>query len=461
MFSPENLSLMAASVGLTLPLTLTLKGLHGDIQFRLLVYIAIAVSWLSYALYLSLGYFNDIPRYFLYMTPIFLVICLTILYEIFSNRNITIGITLTLPMLLLLWIQSILSIEKGGVYISYGLPRLNWTNIPLMSQLVFYVIFLLLACSKRGVILKINLPIRTHNRLYNVSINPQRASFLALIITILAFSIHFSAYSISNSYYFDENTAHIAGTLLQKLDLHNALIFSNFYTYMRPYIPDHLLVENFLFPPPMIEKEFINFLRIAPNNTFIIISRDARIAWYEYANSYIKKYFEINAFPTDLKNIKLAMKAHEVRIYELSNSIQLHTGIRNKVGIESVKICMTNATNVRLTIKAYSDNPQKIFILIGTLRFSKILVTELRPGMNELSWDFQYRLENRSGYGAYIASMSRVLIYDESGNILHDKTHAFRLAGSSLILWIVILLVFISFMSFLIVRKSIFQRDFH
>ena len=69
-----------------------------------------------------------------------------------------------------------------------------------------------------------------------------------------------------------------------------------------------------------------------------------------------------------------------------------------------------------------------------------MLTTNLRHGQNEASWDFEARLEDRSAYGLYIASMAKVIIYDENGNLLYDKMHSkFTLSGIYLILWILIL----------------------
>lgn len=456
MFSPENLSIMAASVGLTLPLTLTLKGFREDIQIRLLVYITIAVSWLSYVLYLSVGCFPDIPRYFLYMTPIFLVICLTTLYEIFSNRNITIAITLTLPMLLLLWIQSTLSVEKQGVMIGYGLPRLNWTGTLLIGQLIIYVVLCLLAHYKRIITFKMNSLLCYHNKSYNVSINSTRAILLTLIIIMIVSSIYFSTYFISNSYYFSENAAYRTGELIRELDLQDALIISNFYSYMRPYIPDTLVTKNFLFPPPMTEDEFFYFLEAVPVRTFIFITQDPKISWYEYANNYIKRCLGGYALPLGSRIVKPIRKTNSIRIYELNSLPRLRTSNNDRnasINVEQVKIYMTNSTNVRLMIKANTTIPQKIVILIGTWRFSKILTVELKQGLNELSWDFQYRLKNRTRYGTYIARMSKVLICDENGNLLYDKIHAFTLSGGYLTFWLLKLIIVICLFVLILNRR--------
>jgi len=69
-------------------------------------------------------------------------------------------------------------------------------------------------------------------------------------------------------------------------------------------------------------------------------------------------------------------------------------------------------------------------------------------------WDLKARLEDRSAYGLYVASMVKVIIYDENGNLLYNKMHSnFTLSGIYLILWILIL----SLSTFLILSYFIFE----
>jgi hypothetical protein len=142
MLSPETLSLFISSVGIVLPLTLTIERFRRDIQARLLIYVATITLWLIYVLYLSINAFWDMPRYSLFMTPILITFSLATLYEVFSKNNVTIGSMLILPMILLMWIQSLLTIEKGGVYVGYGLPKLSWTNNILVVQVTIYIVIL-------------------------------------------------------------------------------------------------------------------------------------------------------------------------------------------------------------------------------------------------------------------------------------------------------------------------------
>jgi hypothetical protein len=680
MLSPETLSLVVSGVGIALPLTLTLEEFHKDIRARLLIYITTITLWLSYVLYLSINAFWDIPRYFLFMTPILITISLAAFYEMFSKNNVIIGSMLILPMVLLLWIQSLLVIKKGGVYVGYGLPKLNWTNNILIVQIIICTILILVMLSV--------LILKTTNKLSLTSLlrgkkpvtNIRKYAFITLIITIFVINVYFSAYSILNSSFYKNNEAENVNSLFGNISSSNIFVISNFYAYMRPYAPDHLIKNDYLFPPPMTEEEFREFLRIAPNNTLLIISNDPDITWYEYGNKYIKRYTKTNLIPLEPKRERviyndllldlrlgdsvngfvydksgnnytclvnggrivdgffgnaiqfdgekgyalindfefpdeysveiwfmlekepanfgfmedgrpvskmlLAKRYHgyaelmlsitnegeiqalaknenndvrfnfktskglveanrwyqviltvdkqsaklylngvlvgesvvkglnqrlkdypesreeplrigadgtsifmkyryfpgrieDIRIYKRSltdeeiagmyygpkllnivngikvfkvkTPIQLHIRSNNElVNITSVKIYFTNATNVRVTIKANSAGEQKIFIIIGTIRFLKALTANLKQGQNELSWDFKARLEDRSAYGLYIANMAKIIIYDENGNLLYDKMHSsFTLSGVYLFLWILILLLLASFTLFL------------
>ena len=443
MLSPETLGLLTAATGITLPLVLTLEGLRRNIQTRILIYLSTITLWLAYLLYLSMNSFWSIPRYFLFMTPILIVISLATIYEVFSSHNITTGIALILPSIFLLWTQFILSTKKGGIYVSYGLPKLNWTGKILMIQFIAYIVLLLV-----NVIVKmVNINVRRHlfGKFHEAKV--QKLVLLSLIITMFASTTYFSAYSLSASDFFKKNEAEITATLFKDIDLHNLIVVSNFHTYMRPYVPDRLLVEGYLFPPPITEEEFIDFLKTAPNNSLLVISCNPYLAWYEYANNYIKKYARGDAIPLDTKTehvrVKLMKEVDGIKVYRIESPVQLHEN-NNIINVSSVRIYSTNATNVRLVIRANAVSRRRIFVIIGTLRFLKMLTADLDFGENEIIWDFRYRLEDRRGYGSYIAGLSKILIYDETGDLLYTKTHIFTLSGVYLELWLLTLTLLIS-----------------
>jgi len=268
---------------------------------RILVYLSTITFWLTYLFFLSTNAFGDIPRYFLFMVPVFIAASLAALYEVFSNRNITFSIALTLPMLFSLWIQSTLSIEKGGVYVSYGLPKLNWTGAMLIIQLIAYVAIVLANVTRKNTI-RLSYLSKKSRRL---PVSVQKLTLSSLVIVMLVSANYFSVYSLSNSNYFKENNAKITKTLFEDVDLNNKFVISNFQTYMRPYATDNLLNKSCLFPPPMTEDEFRQLLRIAPNGSLIVVSHDPRLAWYEYANSYIKKYTKTDVIPLSAKTERI------------------------------------------------------------------------------------------------------------------------------------------------------------
>jgi len=693
MLSPETLSLLISGVGMVLPLTLTLKGFYEDIQARLLIYTITITLGLTYMLYLSMNAFGDIPRYFLFMVPIFITISSVTFYEVFLRNNVTIGLALILPMILLIWVQSLLIIKGGGVYVSYGLPKLNWTNNILVIQAITYVILILLmmklgASSVRTpairAVNKVSLTVSLRKKKFKTITSVQRFVFIILLIVIFASNMYFSAYFITNSIFYKSNEAKNVNSFFSNIDyinLDNALVVSNFYAYMRPYAPDYLIKSDYLLPPPTTEENFKKFLRIAPNNTLLVISHDPAITWREYGNRYIKRYsksdliplepkreriiydgllldlrlgdsvnglvhdksgnnytcfinggkivngffgnaiqfdgekeyafvsnFEfpdeysveiwfmlekepvdfgfyddgkpiskallakryygyvelmifitsegeiralaknennsirfdlrspkgliktnrwhqviltvdgqsakiylngslvsegtvigsnlrLNDYPeSDRESLKIGAdgtsifmkygyfpgRIEDVRIYnrsltskEIGNmyygvnlldtingvkvfkinspTIQLRMNDNNKlVNITSVEIYLTNATNVRVTIKANAADKQKIFIIIGTERFLEVLTANIKHGQNEVSWDFKTTLEYRSIYGLCIANMAKIIIYDENGNLLYDKMHSiFTLSGIYLLSWILTLLLFTFLILFL------------
>ena len=688
MLSPEVLSLLVSGVGMALPLTLTLEEFRKDVRARLLIYIATTTLWLIYVNYLSINAFWDIPRYSLFMTPVLIPISLAALYEVFSENSITIGIMLILPMILLMWIQSLLTIKEGGVLVSYGLPKLSWTSNILTIQAVIYITFLMILSAHVVRATNETSPVDSLRKRFKLIINIgrykkivniRRFVFIILIVTVFVTNMYFSAYSILNSSFHRDNETKNINSLFSNISLSNVLVISNFYAYMRPYAPDHLIKNDYLLPPPMTEEKFREFLRVAPNNTLLVISHDPDITWYEYGNKYIKKYTKTNLIPlepkreritydgllldlrlgdsangyvydrswnnhtcfingrrivdgffgnatqfdgekeyafvsnfefpneysveirfmlekeptdfgfmedgTSISKMLLAKRYHgyvelmlsitnegeiqalaknengsirfnlrspkglvkanrwyhviltvdgqsakiylngilvgegtvkglnqrlkdypessreplkiaadgtsiftyiyfpgrieDIRIYnrsltseeignmyygaslldaidgvkvfKIKSPIQLRMNDNDKlVNITSVEIYFTNATNVRITIRANATDERKIFVIIGTVRFLEVLTTKLIHGQNEVSWDFKVRLEDRRAYGLYIANMAKIIIYDEDGNLLYDKMHSsFTLSGAYLLSWILILLLLVFLILFL------------
>jgi len=682
MLSPEILNPLVSGVAMALPFMLTLEGFHRDTQARLLICIATITLWLTYILYLSFNAFWDIPRYFLFMVPILVTVSLVALYETLSSRKTIVGGVLILSMIVLLSIQSLLAFKKGGVYISYGLPKLNWTGNVLILQVIIYAALIFLITVGTGNKIPLTFSLRRKFEVKTV-INIKMLTFIVLILTALVTNAYFSVYSILNSTFYKNSEAEKVNSLFNEIKSNDTFIFSNFYAHMRSYVPDYLIKNDYLFPPPMTEDEFKKFLQVAPNNTLLIVSHDPSITWYEYGNRYIKKYTKTDLIPLEPKHerviykgllldlrlgdlidgsvydrsennytcivnggklvngffgnavqfngeeeyalvndfefpdeysveiwfmleknpsdfgfmedgspiskILLAKRYHgyvelmlfitnegeivalaknennsvryslrtpkglvkanqwyqtiltvdeqsaklylngvlvgesavrglnqrlkdypesskeplkigadgtsiftkyryfpgrieDVRVYNRSLTVEeiekmyygvgllkmvngikifkIRTPIQLRVqddsklvNITSVKIYFTNATHVRLTIKANAIDKRKIFIIIGTIRFLKMLTAYLKPGQNEISWDFKARLEDRSAYGLYIASMAKIIIYDENGDLLYNKMHScFVLSGVYLFLWILILTMLIFSTLFLIGR---------
>ena len=127
----------------------------------------------------------------------------------------------------------------------------------------------------------------------------RRVAFLVLVIMVFVTNIYFSAYSILNSSFYKESEAKNVNSLLSNINSSSTLVVSNFYAYMRPYAPDHLIKNDYLLLPPITEEKFREFLRIAPNNTLLVISDNPDITWYEYGNRYIKRYTKTNLIPLE------------------------------------------------------------------------------------------------------------------------------------------------------------------
>lgn len=456
MLSPETSGFLVAAVGLILPLLLKVDCFNKDLESRVLIYLLMITLWIVYLFYLSYNCFFDIPRYFLYMIPILITITLTMLYEIFSNSktNMVMNIALTLSALFLLSVHLLLALIKSGVSVGYGLSRITWSITILVIQLIIYIISIILVISCRKLAIRIVTSVFSSKKRYEIKINMKKIAYVMFIIIMFASLAHFSVYSVSNCYYFKENPVIAVNSIFSNQDLPNMLILSNFYCYMRPYVPDQLFTKSYLFPLPMDENEFFTFLKLAPNNTFIVLSQDPRITWYEYSSNYIKKCDERDMITQ--YDVKLIQNYQGIKIYSLINRIGLYSNNNKRINITSVKIYLINATTVKLEIKTEAKQTSRIFIVVGTVRFSKLLIADLKSGYNELTWFFPYRLEDGSGYGSYIVGMSKILIYDDSGKLLYEETCApFKLTGFNLITWIMMLSCLIVFILITFIRDKI------
>jgi len=294
LLSPEVLGLVPASIGLVLPAILLSKDLRSDLKIKVLISFTSVNMCTYYLLYLSHNDLYSVARMSLFIYPMITAVSLVVLYKIFSERNLKIAMLLMVFSLFLLYTQSTISIEEGGVLVGFGLPKLSWTGNIILVQLSIYILLIATRLSMREkFILCANIKLRkmlTLTRALNVS----KTCFITLMIVFLSSNAVFSLYSLNNSCFYKEHDLISIRKLLEDKWSEDNWVFSNLYYHASTSVPDSLLSNHYLFSLPMSEREFIQLLTILPNNTLILLSDDRDMAYLEYANKdgYIFKYLK-------------------------------------------------------------------------------------------------------------------------------------------------------------------------
>jgi hypothetical protein len=284
MLTPEGLSLPISALSLVLPAALLLRHVRRNIQLRTTI-LVITTSLILYYVTMASS-IADIPRYTLFIIPPLVLLAVISYHELFSNISIHSLLLLSLPMMLFLWINHILSDAKQGVLLGYGIPRLNWTyNIPALI-LLSYIGLVILLTNVHGLGPSPKSFGRVINRI-SAKIQWKTTSFYVLILILIFSNLYFSYSLVSNSESFDDHELTSIGNVVTRYS-ENGLVIANNYIYLRPYLSDKVLFKG-IFPAPIDENNFCDFVKMAPNGTIISISTDQQTS-YGFANTYINKF---------------------------------------------------------------------------------------------------------------------------------------------------------------------------
>ncbi|NHV60338.1 MAG: LamG domain-containing protein [Candidatus Verstraetearchaeota archaeon] len=274
--SPEALSLLVAGLGLVLPTILLLKEIRNNLQTTLLILLTSIILILFFFTSLSSAIFWDINRYCLYIYPLITVASLIVFYVTFSEANVRKLVVLIVPSIFLLTTQASLLVGKGGVYIGYGLPKVNWTGAYLLLQLLIYLILVIIT---RNIIISFKLPLKRHFRVYL-----PKVLFSSLVALILSSNLYFAEVFVDQSTSFREVGLKDLDETLRGVN--TSFILSNSYIYLRDFVSDDVYRNSYLLPPPMTKQELDYFISKGFNGSRIVVAEDPAIASYEYANAY-------------------------------------------------------------------------------------------------------------------------------------------------------------------------------
>jgi hypothetical protein len=286
---PESSSLVISALVIIAPLLISWRNQREDFQRSILALLLTLSFYLFYFQSLSFVSLGNCSRYSLWMIPILLPFTLTFVQDFADTRRVSKLALLFLAIFSIIWMNIRLTIEKSGVYVGYGLPRMC-TIDAIMAQLILLAITLTLLTSKGASLRYRFAQLAVFRKVSAKSMNSKKALLSLVIVVIFVHNAYFVPLFVEENWVYEDHGILTVNSTLNRLADNESLILANNYIQMRPYISDHLLKSGLILPPPDTKEEFLDLIDIAPNGTLLLISEDYQITSYEYANDYIKSF---------------------------------------------------------------------------------------------------------------------------------------------------------------------------
>ena len=308
LLAPESYTLLISSLILVLPVLLAVKKDYLNIRESVLSLIVIFSFW-SFFIF-SYNFFSDIPRYSLWMVPLWISMGLIILEKLLVKEtgDVTTWKLLFGSSVFVISLNLLLQYFEAGVAIGYGLPRKLVTYPFLFLQII--VLFLYF-CSLTNYN-KSRYCIITHQYLNRI-IKPLRTRIkrpvkltskkllLMLLIVLFSTNIYFSAYFIRyNTLYSNHGLYDLSRTVNQLTSNKEGsapLIFTNNYIYLRPYLPLDNVNSNRILTFPDAQSEIRTVFERMPTGTKFVVSNDTDTSWYGYGDWYLNQFANSDIIP--------------------------------------------------------------------------------------------------------------------------------------------------------------------
>jgi hypothetical protein len=111
----------------------------------------------------------------------------------------------------------------------------------------------------------------------------------------------------------------------------------------------------------------------------------------------------------------------KIIVYRVEGPVTLHKSISD-ILVDNVQVDISNYFLPVLKINVSSPRTANLTIIVGTLRFSKVLDAKIGVGNNILEYPFEYKLPDGRSYGFYVANKCTVIVIDEDGDIIYNDT---------------------------------------
>ncbi|MCC6019346.1 MAG: LamG domain-containing protein [Candidatus Verstraetearchaeota archaeon] len=325
--SPEAINPLISLNIISLPALLRWALKKNDYEIGALSLIALFI--LAGVFFFSLTdfeFFYNISRYELFMLPVLTVLSLTI---IFSYNSRYISIFIAFSMILFLWLNYIITLSGSPVFLN-GPYEQGLRNTFIIIFVLFLSIFFAAFISNMCTSLKFRVKILKENRKFECPLSS--LAFVIIVFSALLSNIHFSqilAFSYSKyAQNYDLTNVGFFGYIGEQ-----SVVLSNFYYYLRLYVPDKIFSKSILLSIPIEEKEYLNLIKILPKNAYLVLTDDPRLAWYEYGNKYINKYiFEV-------PNVSISRNALVLHLSFDTDIVRDETGNLKDIFVHNVAWC--------------------------------------------------------------------------------------------------------------------------
>jgi len=284
------------------------------------------------------------------------------------------------------------------------------------------------------------------------AMNLKETVFCFLILFLLLNSVYFTSQVMKKSTLYENHGFTTINDALGNFTDTGSLVFANNYIQMRPYVGDKMLQQGLVLPSPDTEEEFLKLLEVAPNNTLFLISNDNATTWYEYANNYIKNYANNEVIASEEPNASVsALRIREIPLptgnASLFRVVDENVSIGQGIAVEDSRISVNENRTVIVEVQIDSPKSENATILIATDRFTKVYVTSLNQGINDVKFDFNYVVDpswSEPGglYWLHLAQTRVIVIEDNS--VVYNEFMTTQDTKSMNFLFLILLLVILA-----------------
>jgi len=436
--TPESLSLIVPAVVLASPILLISRSISRETGKVVLITLTCLSLLIFYPEAIRQLLLDDVCRYSLWIVPLGIILTLIVLDDIKQSSPFP-NFLISISAFLLLWINVLLLRENGGVPAGYRLSSRLYTTDLVMVQFILLMVMLFLPFQEKP-LFNIRLTIARVVYLLRLRSIKNIMPYIAVALIVLN-GIYFTPRFIGESIRYDDHGFIPLSTVISNILDNGSLVFANNYIFMRPYIGDAMVRQGLILPPPDVEEELFKLLNAAPNGTVLLISSDSYIAWYEYANKYIKQY-------AGLREVSSRDGGYAVQVCSLSlpwgkTSFFKVVNSKNSTGnayVRDVAIIINENRTVTLRVNINTLTAGNYTFLLATDRSTRIYEVALSQDENDVVL-----------YWPYIAPLRLIVLGD--GYILYNRIITLQnvkmvnLAILTILLAILTLYLFLQFMS--------------